>query len=55
VITGQVAVVVTLLDQRASSQRRPEAPIRIIATATDQAITVEVADRGPGLPAGEEE
>src|SRR5262249_28820814 len=33
----------------------PGTPIRIIATATDQVITVEVADRGPGLPAGEEE
>jgi two-component system sensor histidine kinase KdpD len=29
-------------------------PITIVATATDEAITVEVADRGPGLPAGEE-
>jgi two-component system, OmpR family, sensor histidine kinase KdpD len=29
-------------------------PIEIIATATDLAVTVEVADRGPGLPPGEE-
>jgi two-component system sensor histidine kinase KdpD len=31
-----------------------DSPIGIIATATDQAVTVEVADRGPGLPPGEE-
>jgi two-component system sensor histidine kinase KdpD len=30
-------------------------PIEIIATATDETLTVEVADRGPGLPAGDEE
>lgn len=32
----------------------PASPIEIIATATDEAVTVEVADRGPGLPPGEE-
>jgi two-component system sensor histidine kinase KdpD len=30
-------------------------PIEIIATATDRSITIEVADRGPGLPVGAEE
>ena len=30
-------------------------PIVIVATATDAAVTVEVADRGPGLPPGDEE
>jgi two-component system, OmpR family, sensor histidine kinase KdpD len=30
-------------------------PIEIIATATDQNLTIEVADHGPGLPPGEEE
>ena len=30
-------------------------PIRIAATASDERITVEIADRGPGLPRGEEE
>jgi two-component system sensor histidine kinase KdpD len=30
-------------------------PIEVIATATDQSVTIEVADRGPGLPAGDEE
>jgi two-component system, OmpR family, sensor histidine kinase KdpD len=30
-------------------------PVDIIATATDRAATVEVADRGPGIPAGQEE
>jgi two-component system sensor histidine kinase KdpD len=30
-------------------------PITIIATGTDRAVTVEVADRGPGLPRGDED
>jgi signal transduction histidine kinase len=30
-------------------------PIRILATATDEAVTVEVADHGPGLPRGDED
>jgi two-component system sensor histidine kinase KdpD len=46
-------VLVNLLDN-AIKYTPPESPIAIIATATDQAITVEVTDRGPGLPPGEE-
>ncbi|HET7341408.1 MAG TPA: ATP-binding protein, partial [Methylomirabilota bacterium] len=30
-------------------------PIEIIATATDQNVTVEIADHGPGLPPGEQD
>ena len=33
----------------------PTASIRIIATASDRAVTVEIADSGPGLPRGAEE
>src|SRR5439155_244838 len=47
-------VLVNLLDN-AIKYTPPESPIRIIATATDQAVTVEVADHGPGLPRGEED
>jgi len=32
----------------------PDSAIRILVTATDQRVTVEVADRGPGLPKGHE-
>ena len=32
-----------------------ESPIRIMATSTDEAVTVEIADHGPGLPRGEED
>jgi len=47
-------VLVNLLDN--TLKYTPAAsPIRIIATATDRAVTVEVADRGPGLPSGEVE
>jgi len=47
-------VLVNLLDN-AVKYTPHESPIRIIATATDRAVTVEVADRGPGLPRGEED
>ena len=30
-------------------------PIRILATSTEEAVTVEVADHGPGLPRGDED
>jgi len=47
-------VLVNLLDN-AIKYTPLESPIRIIATATDRSVTVEVADRGPGLPRGEED
>jgi two-component system sensor histidine kinase KdpD len=47
-------VLVNLLDN-AVKYTPPGSPITIIATGTDRAVTVEVADRGPGLPPGEED
>jgi two-component system sensor histidine kinase KdpD len=47
-------VLVNLLDN-AVKYTPSGSPITIIATATDRAVTVEIADRGPGLPAGEED
>ncbi len=47
-------VLVNLLDN-ALKYTPPASPITIIATATDRAVTVEVADHGPGLPPGEED
>jgi two-component system, OmpR family, sensor histidine kinase KdpD len=47
-------VLVNLLDN-AIKYTPAASPIRIMATATDEAVTVEVADRGPGLPRGGED
>ncbi len=47
-------VLVNLLDN-AIKYTPSGSPIDIIATATDRAATVEVADHGPGLPRGEED
>jgi two-component system, OmpR family, sensor histidine kinase KdpD len=47
-------VLVNLLDN-AVKYTPPGSPIVIVATATDAAVTVEVADRGPGLTSGDEE
>src|SRR5947209_2239167 len=46
-------VLVNLLDN-AIKYTPLESPIRIIATATDRPVTVEVADPGPGLPRGDD-
>ncbi|HEV8639912.1 MAG TPA: DUF4118 domain-containing protein [Methylomirabilota bacterium] len=47
-------VLVNLLDN-AVKYTSAESAIRIIATATERKVTVEVADHGPGLPKGEED
>ncbi len=47
-------VLVNLLDN-AIKYTPTSSPIRILATSTDEAVTVEVADHGPGLPRGEED
>jgi two-component system sensor histidine kinase KdpD len=47
-------VLVNLLDN-ALKYTPPTGAIDIVATGTDAAITVEVADHGPGLPAGDED
>jgi two-component system sensor histidine kinase KdpD len=47
-------VLINLLDNAIKYTPRAS-PIRIIATATDLAVTVEIADRGPGVPRGEED
>ena len=47
-------VLVNLLDN-AVKHTPPGSAIRILATATEGRVTVEVADDGPGLPPGEED
>jgi two-component system, OmpR family, sensor histidine kinase KdpD len=47
-------VLVNLLDN-AVKYTPGGSPLRIMATSTGEAITVEVADHGPGLPRGEED
>ena len=47
-------VLLNLLDN-AVKHTPPESAIRIMATATDRKVTVEIADHGPGLPPGEED
>ncbi len=46
-------VFVNLLDN-AVKYTPPNSALRILATAMDQNVTVEVADHGPGLPKGQE-
>jgi len=46
-------VLVNLLEN-AVKYTPPRSPIDVIATATDRAVTVEVADHGPGLRPGDE-
>jgi two-component system sensor histidine kinase KdpD len=47
-------VLVNLLDN-AVKYTPAASPIRILATSTEEAVTVEVADHGPGLPRGDED
>jgi two-component system sensor histidine kinase KdpD len=47
-------VLINLLDN-AVKYTLPGSPIALTAWATEDAVTVEVADRGPGLPPGEEQ
>jgi two-component system sensor histidine kinase KdpD len=47
-------VLVNILDN-AVKYTPSRTPIRILATSTGEAVTVEVADHGPGLPRGEED
>ena len=46
-------VLINLVDN-AATYTPPGSPIRVLVTATDRSLTVEVADRGPGLPPGKE-
>jgi two-component system sensor histidine kinase KdpD len=47
-------VLINMLDN-AVKYTPPGSPIDLTAWATEDAVTVEVADRGPGLPPGEEQ
>jgi two-component system sensor histidine kinase KdpD len=47
-------VLVNLLDN-AAKHGRPAAPVTVAVTADPDRLTVEVADSGPGIPAGDEE
>jgi two-component system sensor histidine kinase KdpD len=47
-------VLVNLLDN-AAKYTPPDSAVRIVVTAGDRQVTVEVADQGPGLPRGQEE
>ena len=47
-------VLINLLDN-AVKYTPPGSPITLSAWATEGAVTVEVADQGPGLPPGEEQ
>jgi two-component system sensor histidine kinase KdpD len=47
-------VLVNLVDN-AITHTPAESPLRIVATAAERAVTVEIADRGPGLPRGDED
>jgi two-component system sensor histidine kinase KdpD len=47
-------VLVNLLDN-AVKYTPGGSPVRIMATSTDETLTVEIADHGPGLPRGEED
>jgi two-component system sensor histidine kinase KdpD len=47
-------VLINLLDN-AVKYTPPGSPIDLTAWATEDAVTIEVADRGPGLPPGEEQ
>ena len=46
-------VFVNLLEN-AAKYTPPQSPIEVTAKVKDDALLVEVADRGPGIPAGEE-
>jgi two-component system, OmpR family, sensor histidine kinase KdpD len=47
-------VLVNLLDNTLK-YTPPRSPVEVIATATDESLTIEIADHGPGLPPGEED